>query len=133
MPSAAYSLPHKAVGLMASASMIGELATSSVLWRAQIVSRSELIRSTRPEGRRSRLARWLGLHLTWPGECATVAESAPVRRRASGRFFDRAQGAIWSFHCAGFIVLAARVSALRLEHCRSSFMLVVGMLARALP
>jgi hypothetical protein len=41
--------------------------------------------------------------------------------------------AIWSFHGAGFIVLAASMTALRLEHCRSSFMLVVGVLARALP
>jgi hypothetical protein len=41
--------------------------------------------------------------------------------------------AIWSFHRAGFIVLAARATALRLEHCRSSFMLVDGVLARALP
>jgi hypothetical protein len=54
------------------------------------------------------------------------------RRQARGEAADN-QGAIWSFHGAGFIVLAARVTALRLEHCRSSFMLVDGVLARALP
>ena len=45
MASAAHLFCHSAVGLMASAPMISELATSSALWRAQIVSRSELIRS----------------------------------------------------------------------------------------
>jgi hypothetical protein len=42
---AAHLFSHSAVGLMASAPMISELATSSALWRAQMVSRSELLRS----------------------------------------------------------------------------------------
>jgi hypothetical protein len=40
--------------------------------------------------------------------------------------------AIWSFHSAGFIVSHAYGDRSGLEHCRSSFMLVVCVLARAL-
>ena len=46
MPRAAHLFSHSAAGLMASAPTISELATSSALWRAQMASRSELIRST---------------------------------------------------------------------------------------
>ena len=44
MASAAHLFAHSAVGLMASAPMISELAKSSALWRAQSVSCSEVIR-----------------------------------------------------------------------------------------
>ena len=44
--SGAHLLVQNAAGLMASAPTISELATSSALCRAQIVSRSELTRST---------------------------------------------------------------------------------------
>ena len=41
MTIAAHLLPHSAAGLMASAPMISELASSSALWRAQRVSCSK--------------------------------------------------------------------------------------------
>jgi hypothetical protein len=44
MASAAHLFSHSAAGLMASAPMISELASSSALWRAQSVSCSEVIR-----------------------------------------------------------------------------------------